>query len=60
VQDPRSDHGNDQIELGLGVRTNDTIKAQFPESAQHSGDMAVRKTAQDLEGLIGRDEFFTA
>ena len=55
---PRDDHGDDEITTAVADGTEDAIEAAVAHGAEHGGDMAVRQRAAHDDGfLVGRRDF---
>ena len=53
--EPRDDHGDDEITTAVAGRSQQTIETDVAQGAEHGRDMAVRQRAAHDDGLlIGR------
>ena len=58
VEDAGGNESADEIALGATSTREQIGQAEMAQGAEDSGDMAMRKRAEDLEGLIAGDQIF--
>jgi hypothetical protein len=56
VEDAGGNEGADEIALGATSAGEQIVKAEMAKSAEDGGDMAMRKRAEDLKGLVASDQ----
>jgi hypothetical protein len=54
LQHASCDHGHDEIAIAVGVLIEEAVEMQLAQSAEDSGDVAVRAGTDDVEGLRER------
>jgi hypothetical protein len=59
IEDASGNESADEIALGATSTREQIVQAEMAKSAEDGGDMAMRKRAEDLEGLRAGDQIFT-